>query len=120
MVVALGAVGGQAEVDPAHGLHAVSRIVGEILFDDGAAFVGGRVAALETGGDTLFFGWVRKQIASELLDGELIERLVTVERLHDPVAVGPHLTIGVEVQAMRIGVAGGVEPVTGAVFAVGR
>ena len=120
MVVTLGAVGGQAEVDPAHRLHAVSGVVGEVLLDDRAAFVGRRVATLEAGGDALFFGRIREQVAGELLDRELVERLVAVERLHDPVAVRPHLAIGVEVQAVRVGVTRGVEPVAGAVFAVGR
>ena len=120
VVVALRAVGGQAEVDPAHGLHAVGGVVGEVLFDDRTAFVGRRVATLEAGRDALVLGRVREQVAGELLDGELVERLVTVEGLHDPVAVRPHLAVGVEVQAVRVGIAGGVEPVAGAVFAVGR
>ena len=120
MVVALGAVGGQAEVDPAHRLHAVGGVVGEVLLDDRAAFIGRRVAALEAGGDALLFGGVGEQVAGELLECELVEGLIAVEGLHDPVAVRPHLAIGVEVQAVRVGVAGGVEPVAGAVFAVGR
>ena len=120
MVVALGAVGGQAEIDPAHRLHAVGGVVGEVLFDDGAAFIGRGVAALEAGGDALVFGRVGEQVAGEVLERKLVEGLIAVERLHDPVAVRPHLAIGVEVQAVRVGVAGGVEPVAGAVFAVGR
>ena len=57
-------------------------------------------------------------LAGELLDGELIERLVAVERLHDPVAVGPDGADVVEMEAVGVGVAHGVEPVAAEVLAV--
>ena len=119
MVVALGAVGGEAEVDPAHGLHAIGGVVGEVLLDDGTALVGGDVAALQAGRDELVFGGLGQEVAGELFDGELIEGLVAIEGLHDPVAIGPHLAVSVEVQSVRVGVARGIEPVAGAVLAVG-
>ena len=58
-----------------------------------------------------------QQVAGELLDGELVERQVAVEGVDDPVAVGPDLAVVVEVDAVRVGVAGGVEPVAAAVLA---
>ena len=43
--------------------------------------------------------------------------MLRVEGLDHPVAVGPHLAVVVDVDAVRVGVAGRVEPVAGAVFA---
>ena len=48
------------------------------------------------------------------------KRQVAVERLDDPVAIGPHLAVVVEVQAVRVGVARGIEPVAGAMLALVR
>ena len=59
-----------------------------------------------------------QQIAGELLDGEAVERHVVVEGRDDPVAIEPHLPFVVEVQAVRVGVAGDVEPVAGHLLAV--
>ena len=44
--------------------------------------------------------------------------MFAVEGVDHPVAVGPHLAVVVEVQAVRVAVAGGVEPVAGHVLAV--
>ena len=63
---------------------------------------------------------VGQQVAGELLDDELVERQVAIERPDDPIAVGPHLAVVVEVQAVRVAVAGGVEPEAGHVLAVAR
>ena len=53
MIVALGAVGGETEIDPAEGLHAIRGIDREVFLGDGSALVGSDVAALEAGGDEL-------------------------------------------------------------------
>ncbi len=118
VVMALRAVGGQAQVDPADRLHAVGGIVGEVLLDDGAAFIGRGVAPLQTGGDQLRLRRIGQEVAGQLLDRERVERLVRVEGFDDPIAVGPHLAGVVEVQAVGVGVAGRVEPIAGAVLAV--
>ena len=111
VVVALAAVRGEAHVNPAHRLHAVRRHVHQVLLVDGAAFVCGDVATLEAGGDELRFGWVRQEITGDLFNGELVEGLVVVERTDDPVAIRPHLAVVVEVEAVGVAVAGGIEPV---------
>ena len=58
-----------------------------------------------------------QQVAGQLLDRELVERLVVVEGVDHPVAVGPDLAVVVDVDAVRVGVAGGVEPVAAAMLA---
>ena len=45
---------------------------------------------------------------------------LSLNALHHPVAVGPHLPLVVEVQAVRVGVAGHVEPVAGHLLAEAR
>ena len=69
----------------------------------------------------------RDAIGSELLDDELVVRLIVVQRVDDVIAIGP--SVGetvvlekavalVDLEAAGIGVAGGIEPVAGPAFAV--
>ena len=60
---------------------------------------------------------VGQQVAGQLFDGELVERHVAVEGVDHPVAIRPDLAVVVEVDAVGVGVAGGVEPVAAAVLA---
>ena len=72
----------------------------------------GRVSSHdEPGGVTrvLLDGGPGQQVARELLDGEAIERQIVVEGPDDPLAVFPQRSLVVEVQAVRIAVAGQVE-----------
>ena len=118
MVVAAGAADGHAEEDGAGGVGAVLIVHGLHFVGDDAAFVRGDVAALEAAGDLLLHGAVGEQVAGHLPEDELIEAEVFVEGLDDPVAIGPHFAVVIDVEAVGIGVAGGVEPEAGAVFAV--
>ena len=59
-------------------------------------------------------------VAGELLGQEAVVRLVGVEGAHHPVAVRPHLAVVVQVQAVGVAVAGGVQPEAGLVLAVAR
>ena len=120
MVVADRAAGGQAHPDAHGGVRAVDRVAEEELVVDGAAFARRDIAAIEPAGDALFAGGIGLEVAGELPGGEDVEGQVVVEGLHDPVAVGPHAALVVEVQAVRVGVAGGVEPAAGHVFAIAR
>ena len=61
-----------------------------------------------------------QQVAGELLDGELVERHVGVERLDHPVAVRPDRPRAVLLVAVGVGVAGQVEPAPGPALAVVR
>ena len=118
VIVASGAAHGQAEPDGAHGLGAILGVDFGVFLVDDAAFVGGDVAALEAGGDELIERRVGQQVAGELFDGELVERQVAVEGVDHPVAVRPDFAVVVDMHAVRVAVAGGVEPVARAVFAV--
>ena len=111
VVVAGRAVSGEPEPDPRGGGHPVVGVVGEVLLLDGAALIGGHVAPVEPGGDLLLFRRTGQEVAGDLLYGEPVEGHVAIEGPDDPVAVGPHLAVVVEVQPVRVGVAGRIEPV---------
>ncbi len=117
VIVAHGAVRGEAEPHLRDGLGPIARVVDQVLLGDGPSLIGGHVAAVEARGNLLVEGVPGEQVAGELLDGEPVERHVLVEHADHPVAVGPHLAVVVEVVAVRVGITRGVEPVAGAMFA---
>ncbi len=118
MVVTDRAAGGQPHPDETRRLRPVARIEHLVLFLDHAPLVGRDVAAVKAGGDQLIQIGLRQQIASQLLERELIERQIAIEGLDHPVAVGPHLAIVVEVNPVGVPVASIVEPVPGPVFTI--
>ena len=61
-------------------------------------------------GDLLVLGWLRQQIARQLLDGERIKGLVLIDGIHHPIAVLPHPAFVVEMKTMGVRVACGVQP----------
>ena len=99
-------------------VHAVDdRRVAEFLVVR-AAFVLRHRVAMKRRGDELVVRRIRQQIARVLLDGELIERHVRVQRTDDPVAVGPNLTRLITRIAGGVRVACQVQPLAGPVLAV--
>ena len=120
VVVAGGATHRQAQPDRAGGVDPVLGVHDlHFLFDD-APFVGGDVAAMEAGGDELFRGRIGQQVAGQLVHRELVEGQVPVEGPDDPVPVGPHLTVIVDMQAVGVAVAGRIEPIAAPVLPIGR
>ena len=99
---------------------AIHGVTEDIFRIDRAAFAGGHVAAVEATRDELILRRIRKQIAGELLDGELIERQIAIVSADHPVAVGPHRAFVVEMQAVGVAIARLVEPVVRHLFAVAR
>ena len=110
VVVALRAARGEPEPDGRGGIDAVDIIAGLGLFLDGAALGRGEVVAVVAGRDELIDAWIGQQITGELLNRELIERHIAVVGRRDPVAVGPDGADVVEMEAVGVGVAHGVEP----------
>ena len=95
------------------------------------ALIDGVVVVLETladgdeaeGGEArVVLGQVGQSVGGELFDDELVVGLVGVEGVDDVIAIGPGglegLDGAVTLQALGVGVTGGVEPVTGPAFAV--
>ena len=117
VVVAGGASHGEAEKDQPGGIGPVLGVDGLVLFGNDAALVGGDVASMKAGGHQPVQVGFRQHVARDLFDRELVEGLVPVEGPDHPVAVGPHLPIVVDVDAVGVSVAGRVQPVAGTVLA---
>ena len=117
VVVAGGAADGQPEEDVADGLGPVLGVDRLVLLRHHPALVGRDVVALEPRGDELVEARLGQEVAGHLLDDEVVEGLVLVERPDRPVAIGEHLAVVVDVDAVGVAVAGRVEPVAGAVLA---
>ncbi len=120
VAVADGALAGEPEPGVRHRGGAIDGVAEEQFFIDRSSLARRDVAPRETGGDLLVGRRIRQQVAGELPDRELVEREIVVEGLHHPVAVEPHLPLVVEVEAVGVGVAGVVEPVTCHLLAVVR
>ena len=113
VVVALGALDGQAEDALADGVHAVEhRLHAELLRIDAAFLVDHRVAE-KAGGHDLVLRRAGQQVAGDLVDDELIVGQVAIEGVDDPIAVEPDEPRLVLFVAVGVGVARGVEPDAG-------
>jgi hypothetical protein len=118
--MAAGADEGDAKIDGAQGLDAVEGVLGRVFGLDDAALAGAHIAADESSGHLLIDGGVGEEVAGQLLGGELIERLVPVERFDHPLAVGPDIALGIDMVSVGIGVAHGIQPFTRHILAVAR
>ena len=60
-----------------------------------------------------------QEIAGQLLDDKLIERLVAIERCHDVIAISPRISVcDVFIQTIRVRVPRDIEPMPSPAFAV--
>ena len=120
VIVALGALDGDAQHRLADAVHAVDQAVdAELLGVRTALLVEHRVAQ-EPGRHALGFGGLGQQVAGDLLDQEAVVGQVPVERVDHPVPVGPDEAGLVLLEPVRIGVAGRIQPVPTPAFAVMR
>ena len=76
MIVALAAVGRQAEIDPAERLYTVRRVYCQVLFVNRSAFIGRDIATLQSGRNELILCWIGQHVTGNLLDGELVKWLI--------------------------------------------
>ena len=120
VVVADGTLRGETEPGVDRGGGAVDGVAEDVFGLDRAAFGRRDVAAVEAAGDHLLARGIGEEIAGELFDGELIEGQVAIVSVDDPVSVGPHRALIVQVQAVSVAVARLVEPVVRHVLAVMR
>ncbi len=120
VIVALGALDGQAEHRLSDGVHAVEhRVHAKLLGIDGALLVEHGIAQ-EAGGHDLILVGVRQLVAGKLLDEELVVGQITVEGVDHVIAVEMDLARHVLLVTVGIRVAGGVQPVPSPAFAVVR
>ena len=110
VVMARSAPRGQAQPNGAKRFHPVHGVLDQILLVDGPPLARGDMRTNKSCGDLLVLGWLRQQIARQLLDGERIKGLVLIDGIHHPIAVLPHPAFVVEMKTMGVRVAGGVQP----------
>src|ERR1041384_5543496 len=75
---------------------------------------------MESGGDELVCSRIGNQIAGDLVDDELGERHIAIDRVDHPVAIFPDGPGRVDAIAIRIGIPRRVQPMTTPTFAVMR
>ena len=110
MVVALAATHGRTEPRGGDCSHPVGGVFRQIFPGLRAAFTSDHVQAIEAGGDELFAGWFGQEIAGELLNRELIERLVLVERIDHVVAIRKNVHVLIAVIADSVGEPHDIQP----------
>jgi hypothetical protein len=120
VVVAFAAAHGRAEPRPRQGADAVGGVFGQVFLGLRAAFAGFHIEAVVAAGDFLFGGGMGQKVARDLLDGELVEGLVGVERVNHIITIRKIALDLVAVIAHRVGEPHRVQPRDGHAFAVMR
>src|SRR5258706_6074392 len=111
MIVALRTAYGESEPYGAYGVSTVHDLLEARLFAIDACFPIRECIAMEPGGDFLLSAGIGQHVARQLLDGELIERHVFVQRVDHPLSPTPrHRTDLVLLIAIAIGVSRQIEP----------
>ena len=91
VVVALGTFQGQSQPGPSRGLEPVNdRLDPEFLLA-GIVSLGLHGIAMKSGCDLFSHSAFWNEVPRNLLDGELVKRLVGVDGVDDPVAIDPHV-----------------------------
>ena len=110
MVVALGTGHGQAKPCRGRDIDAIEDDDVALLLLDRSALAVEQVATVESSGDALIERVVGQQVAGELLDREPVERQVGVQGPNHPIPPNVLVIIAILLEAVAVGVAGGVEP----------
>ena len=100
MVVALGAFEGGAEPDGTGGVDAVDDLIDAAFLRLGPRFDVGGGATMKAGGDDLLGCGIGQQVTGDLLERELIEGHVGIERVHHPIAPGPDFAEVIALEAV--------------------
>ena len=117
VVVTARAIEGLGEPDGGGGLHAIGGVLGKKLFRRYSALLIDHVVAVEARRDALIERRLRQQVPGDLLDGELIETHVRIERPDHPVAPRMQGAVAIHLVAIRVGEAGPIQPVHSQSFA---
>ena len=117
VIVALGALNGQAQHGLADGFHAIEQgFRAELLGVDAAFFVEQAVAE-ESGGHSRRLAGIRQQVAGQLFCQEAIVRQVPVEGIDHPVAIEMRDARLVLLEPVAVRITGRVQPVPPPAFA---
>ena len=120
VIVTLGARHGQAEPGRGGGVDPVEQVDEALFLGDRAPFSVEEMIAVESAGDLVLDRGIGQEVAGQQADGELIEGHVVVQGLDQPVAPDPLPGVAVLLEAVAVGITGGVEPGQGHPLAVMR
>lgn len=118
VVMTLGAADAQAEQGRSGGGDSVEDRFDAELFRIDTAFLVDLGVAVKAGGHALSDGGLGQKVSGELIDEELIEGLIGVERGHNTIAVGPDGSGGIDAVAVGVGIPGDVEPPAAPAFTI--
>ena len=104
VIMAFGATHRGTQPNAGSRAHPVGRILGQVFFVLGPAFGSDHMQPIVPGGDPLFAGGFRQQIAGQLLPSELIEREIPVEGVDDVIPVRPNAVGLIAMVADGVGV----------------
>src|SRR5437867_7528168 len=111
MVMTLSAANSQTEPHCADSRRAIHDLLRTELLDVYATLSVGQRVAMKSGSDLLLDGRVWQQVARDLLDRELVEGHIPVDRIYHPLTVTPSMrTDVIFFVAVAIGIARQVEP----------
>ncbi len=119
VVVALGACHGCAHPDGHRGVDAIDNGHVAILLVVGTTLVVRQRVSMKRGRDEILFRCLRQEVTGDLLERELIKRLVRVQRTDDIIAIGPNRARWIVGIAAGICVTGLIQPQPRPVFAEG-
>ena len=95
----------------------INHALGSILFRINATLTVEESLAMKSSSEMLFGRRIRDQVAGDLLDRELIEGLVAIERINHPLAPHPGVAAGIVFFiTIRVGVACLIQPVARPAF----
>ena len=95
------------------GLHPIDDVLDGVFLGNDAAFAVAAMVAIEPRRDLLVERRTREHVAGNLLQRELVERKIAIERVDDPIAPAPHVAFRVCLVSVRVRIARSVEPLCG-------
>ena len=110
VVVALGTLHSEPHPDICGGLNAICHILNPQFFGKCASLIARCMISIEPRCDLLGNSGLRKKIASDLLNRELIKRHVAVVSLDDPIAPRPHEARPIGMHHTGVAIACGIHP----------
>ena len=110
----------QAEKNSRECLGTVNGIPDQHFVVDRSPFARRNITAIKARGDLLIHRRIGNQIPRQLLDRELVERQILVDRVDHVFTIRPHRPFVVEMQTMRVTVTRSIQPDPALVLAITR
>ena len=110
MIMTLSTGHGQPQPGGGGDIHSVEQNHKALLLGNSPALSVVQMVAIEPAGYFLLRAGIWQKISCELPNGKLIKRHVLIESLNDPVSPNPLVGSSIELKAIAVCIAGGVQP----------